>query len=371
MKTQTKIIIGIVIILVLVASFLINKEITGNVVKTDTIKIGSIGILTREGSSWGIAAKNGIDMAVADINNAGGINGKMLEVVHEDDAGDAKKSISAFQKLTDVDNVDIIIGTTWSSTGIPLVKLADEKKVLMISPSLGKPEFNEGSKFLFNTWPHDVTLSSQLADYVFNKGHRKVALISANELWVKDQTNAFKKRFEELGGSVEVLVEPNPSDRELSSDALKIKDNKDITAIVSTTDGVLVGSLVAKRAHELGVNLPIFSVTIDSDAIKSSDGAYEGMEFLTSLTPSDEFKEKFENKFGTIDIGADSAYDAVMLIAKAMKETKSEDTTLLAENIAKIKEFDGVSGHLISDGKRGFTKKFVVMKVVDGKAIKI
>jgi len=370
MKQKTKVIIGIILIIIVIV-IIGFRSYTGNAVKTDTIKIGSIGILTGDagGSSWGIAAKNGIDMAVLDINANGGINGKMLEVIHEDDAGDAKKTISAFQKLTDVDNVNIIIGTTWSSTGIPLVKLADEKKVLMISPSLGKPEFNEGSKYLFNTWPHDVTLSSQLADYVFNKGHKKVALISANELWVKDQTNAFKKRFTELGGSVEVLVEPNPTDRELSSDALKIKNNKDITAIVSTTDGVLVGSLVAKRAHELGVNLPIYSVTIDSDAIKSSDSAYEGMEFLTSLTPSSEFKTRYEAKYGTMNIGADSAYDAVMLIAKAMKETKSSDTTVLADNISKIKEWNGMSGKLVSDGKRGFTKDFVVMKVVDGKAV--
>lgn len=365
------IIIASILIIIIALGFFGYFQLTGNAVKEDTITIGSIGILTGNsgGVSWGIAAKNGIDMAISDINSKGGINGKLLSVIYEDDQGDSKKTISAFQKLTDVNNINIIIGTTWSSTGIPLIKLADEKKVLMISPSLGKPEFNEGSKYLFNTWPHDVTLSANLADYVFKKGHRKVALIGAEELWVKDQTNAFKKRFEELGGKVEVLVEPTPSDKNVDTEALKIKNNKDIDAIVSTTDGVLVGSLVAKRARELGVTLPIYSITIDSDSIKASDGAYDRMEYLTFLTPTNEFKERYEKKYGTINIGADSAYDAVMLIAKAINETKSTDTSVLADYLGKIKEYDGVSGHLVSDGKRGFIKDFKVMKVVNGSSV--
>jgi branched-chain amino acid transport system substrate-binding protein len=370
MKKSLWIIFGIIIIVLIAIFFTYQNSF---IKEKEVINIGNIGILTGDagGASWGNAAKNGVDMAMSDINNNGGINGKYLRVFHEDDSGDPKKTISAFQKLTQVDNIHIIIGTTWSATGIPLVNLADENKVLMISPSLGKPEFNEGSKYLFNTWPHDVTLSASLADYVYNKGHRKVALIGAQELWVKDQTNAFTKRFNELGGSIEVLVEPDPSEREVSTEALKIKNNKDIDAIVSTTDGVLVGSLVAKRTHELGVKLPIYSVTIDSDSIKAANGAYEGMEYLTYLTPTPEFKERYEKEYGTINIGADSGYDAMMLIAKAMNDTKSTDTTVLSDYLSKVKEYDGVSGHLVSDGKRGFTKEFKVMKVENGSGVEI
>lgn len=363
---------GIITILCIIGLIINSLFITGNSVKEDTIKIGNIGILTGEGSTWGIAAKNGIELAVKDINSNGGINGKKLVALHEDDSGDSKKTISAFQKLTEINNVNIIIGTTWSSTGIPLIKLADNKKVLIVSPSLGKPEFNEGSKYLFNTWPHDVTLSANLADYVFNKGHKNIALIGAEELWVKDQTNAFTKRFNELGGNISVLVEPSPKDKDLNSEALKIKNALGITAIVSTTDGVLVGSLVEKRAKEIGVNLPIYSVTIDSDSIKSANGAYEGMEFLTFLTPTNEFKERYEKTFNTqINIGADSAYDATMIIAKGILETKSTDSTKIANYIESIKEYEGVSGKLISDNKHGFTKDFVVMKVINGTPIKI
>jgi branched-chain amino acid transport system substrate-binding protein len=355
--------------ILLLAFIVLTTTLLFGCTQTSTTEIGFIGILTGQGSAWGEAAKNGATLAIEEINANGGVNGKLLSIDFQDDEGNVTKTVTTFNYLTDIKGINIILGPTWSNNGLPLIKLADEKKVLMISPSLGKPEFNEGSKYLFNTWPHDVTLSSALADYVYNKGHTHVALIGAEEVWVKDQTNAFRKRFTELGGTIDVLVEPTPEQTEVGVEATKIKNAKEITAIVSVTDGVLVGALVAKKGKELGVELPIYSVTIDADAINSSQGAYEGMEFLTFLTPTAEFKEKYEKRFGNIDIGADSAYDAVMLLAAAMRETKSVDTTVLAEYLRGVAEYNGASGHLISDGKRAFTKPFLVKKVINGMPI--
>ena len=363
MKKQNKIYLTIgIVAVVLIAAIMIFSTPKGE----DTIKIGSIGIYSGEGSAWGVAAKNGIDMAVEEINAKGGINGKTLVVDHQDDKGSATESVNAFNNLVNAKNIHLIIGTTWSSTGIPLVNLADSSKTLVISPSLGKPEFNEGSKYLFNTWPHDYLLSKDLADYVYNKGHRKVAIIGAEELWVKDQTNAFKNRFEELGGTNVVIVEPLPSEKDVGTDALKIK-NADIDAIVSTTDGILVGALVAKKVAELGVDLPMYSITIDQAAITAADGAYEDMEFLTSLNPTSKFRTAYENKYGiTLDIGGPSAYDATMLIAQAIEKTGSTDATVLADYLANVKEYSGASGNLISDGKGGFNYGSATQVVSDG-----
>lgn len=335
------------------------------------IKIGSILILTGQGASWGTASKNGIDMAIEDINAEGGINGRNIEVIHEDDQGDPKNAVSAFQKLTTADGVNMIVGTTWSHTGLPLIDLAKSQETLIISASLGLKDFNEASDFLFNTWPHDSLLSSELADYAYEKGHRNVAIIGAQEVWVKGQTNAFKQRFEELGGSIVVLLEPNPEDKNVNAEALKIKANESkIDAIISTTDGIQVGAQVAKKVRALGVTLPIYSITIDADTIAASEGSYEGMEFLTSLTPTPAFQEEYESKYGiVIDIGVASAYDAVMLLAKAMRATNSTDTTIVQEYLNKTEVYDGVSGTLVFDGKGGFTKDFLVKKVVGGVAI--
>jgi branched-chain amino acid transport system substrate-binding protein len=338
----------------------------------NTLKIGSISILTGEGSSFGVAAKNGLSMAVEDLNSKGGVLGKQISVDYQDDQGDPKNTISAFRQLTEISDIKFIIGPSFSRCAIPLIKLAENKKVIMISPSAGMAEFNESSKFLFNTWPHDYITSQKLADYVFSKGHRKVALVGAEEPWVKEQSKYFKGTFEKLGGQIAYLVEPLPGTTDLNTIALKISKTPGVDAFVSTTDGVIIGSLVAKALKQISFNIPKYSVTIDQAAIDASVGGFEGLEFPSSLTPSADFKARYESKFKVnIEIGADSAYDAMMMVARAISESNSLDTTRVAQELAKIKSYQGASGTLVSDGKRGFTKGFVMKKVMNGKQVDI
>jgi branched-chain amino acid transport system substrate-binding protein len=332
------------------------------------LKLGSILILTGQGSSWGIASKNGIEMAVEKLNSDGGILGRRIEVSHQDDQSNPRNAISAFRQLVDVEKVRFIIGPTWSNSGIPLIQAADKTKTIMISPSLGLAKFNEANKYLFNTWPHDFLLSEQLAEYVFRKGHRNIALVGAEDVWVKEQTDTFKRRFEELGGKIAFLTEPLPGTVDLRTEALKIKNNSEVEAVVSTTDGCIVGSLVAKELKQLGIEVPIFSITLDQSAIDASQGGFEGLEFLTFLTPLAEFQRAYEERFKIpIDIGADSAYDAVMMLAQAISEAGSDDTELVSAKLSAIKEWKGMSGVLKSDGRRGFEKRFAIKKVVNGK----
>lgn len=370
-KNKTWVIVSIVVIVGGLTWYLQSHRVI-QPVAGEPVRIGSILILSGEGASWGTASKNGIDLAVEQVNATGGIHGRPLMVSHQDDKGDPKAGIDAFRQLTDAQGISIIIGTTWTRTGLPLIDLAQRKKVLMISPSLGVKEFNEGSEYLFNTWPHDYILSEKLADFVFRAGHRKVALIGAQDPWVKDQTSAFRKQFESLGGSVTVLVEPVPADKDINSEALKIKNTKGLDALISTTDGVQVGALVAKRLRALGVTLPLYSITIDNDVIKAAGKAYEGMKFLTFLTPTHNFETMYRKKFGKdLDIGADSAYDAVMMLVEAMRKINSTDATALKQYLATIKTYSGVSGELVSDGKRGFTKAFVIKEIRDGKPVTV
>jgi len=356
----------LVIIILALVVFLVPKT------EAETIEIGSILILTGEGSTWGTASKNGIDMAIEDVNIHWRSNARRLVANHQDSESDPQNAVNAFSYLVDFQGIDILIGTTWSHTGMAIAPLANEKGVLVISPSLGVREFNEGSKFLFNTWPHDELLSRALADLVFEKGHRRIALIGGKQIWIEDQTKAFKERFEELGGEIIVLVEPLIETVNLNTEALKIKEAKNLDGIVSTSTLYFMGVRMIKRINELGVDLPIYSISLDADIIVASEGSYDGMEFLTSLTPTDEFKQRYEEKYGkAIDIGSASAYDAVMLIAKAIEETGSEDPEMLQGYLNGIEGYHGVSGNLTSDGKGGFTKPFLAKKVIDGVAVDI
>lgn len=334
------------------------------------IRVGSILILSGEGSSWGTAARNGIDMAIERINADGGVLGKRLLASHQDDQGDPKKTIAAFQQLSSVEHVKFIIGPTWSNLGIALIDAAERSKTIVISPSLGMAKFNEANKYLFNTWPHDYVLSESVADYVFKKGYRSVALVGAQHVWVKEQSDAFKRRFTSLGGRIAFETEPLPGSTDVRTDALKIKNTPGIDAVVSTTDGIVIGSLVAKALKEIGVHLPLFSISLDQTAIDAAQGGFEGLEFLTFLTPKADFQQQYEARYKIpIDIGADSAYDAVMMLAKAIADAGSTDADAVAAKLAGVTVYAGESGTLTSDGKRGFSKPYAAKRVVSGKAV--
>lgn len=373
-KSNIRVAVGILVVLVVIL-FGSNATLSKNT-NTDSnneIKLGSILILSGEGASWGEASKNGIDLAVKEINQQGGIDGKKLTVVHEDNVSDPSKAISAFNKLTDGNGIKYIIGPNWSNSGIPLVKLADKKKTVVISPSLGVKEFNEGSPYIFNTWPHDDLLSRNLADYVYNKGYRNVAVFGAQQVWNKQQTQAFSSRFLELGGKIALTYEATLETKDVRSEILKVKANKSIDAVIFTNSGYSLFNITAEQLRDFEVNLPLFSITVDQKIISDCKGACDGMTFLTFLTPTATFEEKYKAAYNgrEVEIGADSAYDAVMMLAQAMKATHSTDTEKVSAYLSNIKTYDGASGNLTSDSKRGFTKPYVIKKVVDGKQVEI
>ena len=163
----------------------ISQSVSGRVAGTATstpIGIGAVMILSGEGATWGEASRNGMALAIEDINKSGGVLGRPFKGIYEDDQSDPKAAVSAFNKLVDSDGAKFIIGPNWSNTGLAVRDLAAQAKVVMVSPSLGVADFNEGIDYVFNTWPHDKILSPQLAYYVYGKGHRHVALFGANDL---------------------------------------------------------------------------------------------------------------------------------------------------------------------------------------------
>lgn len=353
----------VVIIVLVIAGIYFGK---GSNSSSGEIKLGSILILSGDGASWGEASKNGIDMAVEDLNKNGGILGKKVTIAHEDNQSQPKLAVGLFQKLTD-SGVNYIIGPNWSNSGLPLIDLAKSKRTVIVSPSLGLKEFNEGNEYLFNTWPHDTLLSEKLADYVYCTGKRNVVVFGLQDVWNNAQTKAFSERFIALGGTIATTYEPVSTDTDARGEIAKLKNLPNVDAIVMTNSGFNQFSIMARQLRELGVKVPFYSITVDSKLIADCGSACENLIYLTFLTPSNAFEARYKETYGReVEIGADSAYDAVMLIAKAMEETKSTDTTVVAKYMAGIKEYDGASGHIVSDGKRGFTKDYKVIQVVNG-----
>lgn len=339
--------------------------LTGQVVQEGTIDIGVIAILTGPGGTWGESTVNGAQMAVDEINAQGGVNGRMLELSVEDSRNDAKTVLSAYRKFHDIDGISYIIGTSWSQEGLPLIPIASQDDVVMISPSLGVAAFNEGGENLFNLWPHDAVLSARVADLVYSEGHRRVIVLNARDAWAQDQADAFVARFEELGGTA-IVESVDVQDKSQNFIAAKV-EAANVDAVMFTN--TVTGDVAAKRLKEQGIALPMYSITMGADVITSSDGALDGLVFLTSLTPTDEFRSKYAalNPGEVLDVGADTAYDAVYLLAEAIRAV-GDDPRAVAAYINGLETYQGASGDLTFDGEGGVTKEFVRFVVRDGVA---
>jgi len=369
MKKNIWKLIIIAFVAIIIVIFIGRQKINNISINNEPIKIGSISILTGDGASWGEAAVNGIEMAIGEINATGGILERKLVHISEDDAGDPAKAVSAFRKLTTINRVDYIVGPTWSKQGLAIMDLVNDE--IIISPSLGKAEFNESSDYVFNTWMHDYILSEELAHYVYEKGYRNIAILGANDVWVKEQTNAVRETFTELGGTISYVYEPTTDIRDLRTALLKMK-NKNIDAIVVTTDGYGITALYGKQMAELGIEKSVYAITLDETVIGNCMGTCDGWEYVTALTPSDEFIKRYKNKYNrNVEIGADTAYDAVMMIAEAMEKTKSTDTEKIQKYLNNIEIYRGQSGNLVSDGKGAFTKDYKTFTIEGGKSVEI
>lgn len=358
-------VVGIVIILI------VGGLIYQNFMKTsDTIKIGGLLSLTGAASSWGEAAQNGINLAVEDVNNAGGVLGKNLEVVYEDDQSNPVQTVTSFKKLTEVDGIKFIIGLSWTKFGLAIKDLVNDE--IVISPSLGGSAFNENNNYIFNTRQHDYILSRNLAEYVYSKGYRSAAILSVNDPYNKEQANEFKRVFENLGGTVKYLFEPVIDQKDVRSDLLKVKADSNVDVLIATTGATPLTSIFAIQMKELKMNYTVYSVTIDKTRIDESKGACDGWIYFSSFTPSKEFSERYAAVYGkSVQIASDSAYDAVMMLSQAIKDAKSTEPLEVQKYLNDIKSYQGVSGSLVSDDQGAFTKNYKILRVENGTSIEV
>jgi branched-chain amino acid transport system substrate-binding protein len=348
-----------IILVAIVATFIKNNKN----IETDTIQIGAILEFTGDYASQGENSKNGIELAKKEINEKGGILGKQIEIIYQDNKNDSPKdALSAFQYLKN-QGVNLMIGPNLTPSATVLVPILEQNGVLMISPSVGSEKFGEGSKYAFDVWPPDMGTSANLAEYLFNSGYRKIAILGTQQEWKKQQAEYVKEAFEKLGGTVTVTEIPLDDNNDLRTEALKIKESNP-EAIVFTNYGK--SDISAIRIRELGVEVPFFSVLIDEKNIVDARGALEGTVFVTSYSPTEEFVQKYKDEYGTDpQFSSDTSYDALHVLANAIENSGSTKTKAVANELSKIKNWSGASGNF-SFNEHGNAVKDSVYYVVKG-----
>ncbi len=342
--------------------------------RSHEIKIGAILPLTGDNAQWGIAPLRGAQLAIDQINDAGGVKGKRLVLLPEDDQCQPTVGVSAFRKLLSVSGVKIIMGAVCSSVTLAVAPLAQANKIILFSPASTNPALSQAGDYFFRDIPSDSYRGKVFAEYLYNDLKIKsVAILYINNDGGVGNRDAFANRFTELGGIIVANESYQQDATDMRSQISKIKDSKAQALVVVSY--LADTPLVLRQCKELGLKLPLFFQTEavqDPQVLRAAGNAANGVTYILPAqaegTAPERFKRMYVEKYGTApELFAAEAFDAINLIAKAIDSTEqnasSVNTGLIKDFLHNVKDYQGASGVITFD-KDGNVLKPMAIKVI-------
>ena len=324
-KTWVAIGAGLAIVLAVVLTFVILKSHRSN-----DVVIGWIGPLSGEYAAYGKQVKAGTEVAVAEINAAGGIDGRKLVVIYEDDQLDPKKGVAAFNKLVSVDGVPVVIQAAGSNVMLAEAPLAQRKKVVLISPTCTSPKISDAGDYVFRIAPSDTYQGKVIADIARNdlKASTAAVLYINNDYGV-GLKDVFLARFREMGGQVTMSEGFAPETKDFRTLLGKVKADKPDVVFLSSL--YQEAALILKQAQELGISAQFIGGDgcFAPELIERAGNAAEGMLVINmqwSPTSDDPKVKAFvqkirENTSKDPEVYAALGYDCVNVVADALRRS--------------------------------------------------
>lgn len=363
------------ICLILILGLIISLGMFGCVKKEEKeIKIGAILPLTGDAAQWGIPPQKGGELAVKDINQSKFL-GSNLKFIVEDTKCEPKVGLSAFNKLVSVDGVKLVMGAVCSSVTLSVAPVAEKNKILLVSPASTNPKISEAGDYIFRIIPSDALRGKAFAEYLFNKGYRKVGIIYINNEGGKGNRDSFKNRFQELTGQIIIEETYDQGSTDLRSQLTKIKKASPETLVVVSYPSDTV--ILMKQAKELGIKIPLYFQTEaveDPNVLREAKNASEGVTYILPAPAEgekpNEFVQKYEKAYGKKpELFAAEAYDIIWLIAKAIKESGKTDATSIKEYLYTIKNYQGASGVITFDKNGDVLKPMAIKTIRTGQSV--
>ena len=371
MNTTGKVIVGVVAAVLVIWGISSMSRDSGT--SSESIKVGFVGPLSGELANMGENAQAAVMIAVDEINAAGGVLGRQLEVVYEDDACTGATGANAISKLINTDKVVAVLGSLCSGATLGEAPIAEAAKVVQLSYCSTGPAISQAGDYIFRDVPSDLFQAKYAAEYLVGKGMTKVSLISVKNDWGDGLNKAFTDAFEKAGGTLLSTDSFNPDTKDLKTQLARIKA-QDPQAIyfAGYTDASIAG---LKQARDLGIKTPFFGADAwDDTKIWSELGSLgNGAMFTVVGTNStDEFKAKMKAKLGKEDLVycSNYAYDGVKIIAEAIKKAGKADGTSIKDALYKIEYTGGVSAkeHKFDANGDPVSAAYIIKVAKDGKA---
>lgn len=336
------------------------------------ILIGSIMPISGQISTYGIQSKNGINLAVKEINANGGVLGKKLRVITEDDEAIPEKSLNAFTKLVTQDKVVGIVGALTSKCSLAINQEAQKRKILMISPASTNDSLTEAGDYIFRACYNDSFQGDVIAKFAAkNLKLKKAAIIFDNSNdYSKGLCKNFKKKFKLIGGKIVAEESYGTSDKDFTAQLTKIK-SKDAD-VLFIPDYYTTVSLIAKQVRSLGIKIPMLgsdgwdeiinnagdeivnSYYCNHYSVKSDDA--DVIKFIKA------YRAEFENVPNAL---AALAYDSMYIFADAIEKAGSTEPEKIKDAMNKTDK-KLVTGHIKFNKDRNPIKSAVILKIEKG-----
>jgi branched-chain amino acid transport system substrate-binding protein len=343
----------------------------------DTIKVGEYASLTGKEAGFGQTSHHGVILALEEINAAGGVLGKKLELVYEDNQTKSGESATAAKKLISRDKVVALIGEVSSGRSLEAAPIAQQSRVPMIAPAATNPKVTQTGNYIFRVCFIDPFQGTVMAKFAKEdlKAKRVAILSSVSNAYSLGLAKFFKDTFTAGGG--EIVTEKNFSegDKDFRAQLTAVK--------AANVEAVFVpgyyteSALIVRQARDLGIKVPFFGGDgwEDEQLLNIGGDALNGCYYSTHFSAEDtapavvKFVGKYKGRWNGEVPGAFSAlgYDAIYVLADAIKRAGTTDGPKLRDALAATKNFSGVTGVTTINTSRDATKPATIIAIKNGK----
>lgn len=347
----------------------------------DTIKFGLVAPLSGDNGAYGTKQEKGYELALEEINAAGGVLGAKLELETYDDGGDASTAANGAQKFADDDSIMAIGGSCLTSCTAAMLPITGDAEMAQLVVSSSAKSLTGISDYFFRMAVQDAAVGPQIANQFTKMGKTKAVTMYCNNDYGSGLEDSFNAQFEANGGQILNSIPYQATDQDFAAILTTVKSlDPDCIALCGTTTD---GALIIKQARQMGIEAEIMGqpglysqnvIDIAGDASEGllcsgvfvADGADEkGQEFVTK------YGEKYN---GEVPDGfAALAYDQMYVLADAAERAmEANDGELTRQTLAEaLKEtnYEGVTGTVNFDENGDWVRDYLTLTIKDGKYV--
>ena len=340
----------------------------------EEIPVGEFASLTGASASFGQSSHKGTELAVDQINAAGGVLGKKLRLLTEDDQSQAGQPATIVRKLISQDNVVAILGEVASSKSLEAAPICQQNKIPMITPASTNPKVTEVGDYIFRICFIDPFQGTVMSKFARERGWKKIAVLTdVKQDYSVGLTEFFVKDIKANGGEIVREQKYSSGDKDFKPQLTSIKAAQPDAIFVPGYYGEV--ALIAKQARLLGIKVPLLGGDgwVGDSLLKVAGKSLDGCYFSSHFSASDKaervqkFVALYKEKYGEVpDDMAALGYDSAMILAEAMRRAGTTESAPLRNAIAATKGFHGVTGLITLDEKRNASKPAVILSIDKG-----